>query len=308
MKIILGGAHLRSKYGLTKTKFGKFSFKKLSEMLNLAWSLNIKELDLADVYGDIINKVSDYHKNSKNRFKIINKIYSNKTNRHNKFSHVVEQLIRQKNKLDIESFDSVMIHNAKAVPVQLNNKNLESLKKFKITKKIGISIYSENEFNYLNKKLKFDIVQLPLNILNQKQFSKKFLLKLRKQKIKIHARSIFLQGVLSIGCKALPIYLNHLKPIVKQIEDFSKKESRSLKSLSIEFASKNKFIDKLVIGFRKNHEIKEVIDELSKVKERKKKILWEEFQSQNPLEVDPLEWIRLSGLNSSRNPSNTGLK
>ena len=57
-------------------------------MLDLAWSLNIKELDLADVYGDIINKVSDYHKNSKNRFKIINKIYSNKTNKNNNFSHV----------------------------------------------------------------------------------------------------------------------------------------------------------------------------------------------------------------------------
>ena len=118
--------HFRSDYGLTNTNFKKFTSKELAKMLDLAWSLNIKELDLAETYGDIIKKISDYHKISKNRFKITNKIYSYKTQRNNNFNHIFELLKRQKKSLDIDSFDLIMIHNPKAVPPELNNDSLES--------------------------------------------------------------------------------------------------------------------------------------------------------------------------------------
>ena len=52
----------------------------------------------------------------------------------------------------------------------------------------------------------------------------------------------------------------------------------------------------MVIGFRKNKEIREIIEEILKIKKIKEKT-WENLQCENPLEVDPLEWIRLSKLN-----------
>ena len=57
----------------------------------------------------------------------------------------------------------------------------------------------------------------------------------------------------------------------------------------------------MVIGFRKNKEIREIIEEILKIKKDKKRKTWENLQCENPLEVDPLEWIRLSKLNSSSN-------
>ena len=62
---------------------------------------------------------------------------------------------------------------------------------------------------YLAKNLIFDVIQLPINVLNQEFFQKEFFVELKKKKIEIHARSIFLQGLLIENTKNFPIiYLN----------------------------------------------------------------------------------------------------
>ena len=92
-----------------------------------------------------------------------------------------------------------MIHNAKEL--QSSNRKiiislLKKLKKQKKIRKIGVSIYEPNELNKVLKYLKPDIVQLPVSILNQNFLKNNFLKKLKKLGIEIHARSIFLQGLL----------------------------------------------------------------------------------------------------------------
>ena len=69
-------------------------------------------------------------------------------------------------------------------------------KKVKFTKLIYVSIYNPEEINYAIKKFKFDIIQLPINLFDRKLIDNGILSRLKKHGYEIHARSIFLQGLL----------------------------------------------------------------------------------------------------------------
>ena len=92
-----------------------------------------------------------------------------------------------------------MIHNPK--DILSNNKKailktLNLLKKQNKIKKIGVSVYEVEELKKILKVFKPDIIQIPINILNQNFLKKNFLKKIKKKGIEIHGRSIFLQGAL----------------------------------------------------------------------------------------------------------------
>ena len=51
---------------------------------------------------------------------------------------------------------------------------------------------------------KIDIVNIPISVANQEFYEKKYLSKIKKKKIEIQARSIFLQGLLLLEYNQLP--------------------------------------------------------------------------------------------------------
>ena len=72
-------------------------------------------------------------------------------------------------------------------------KELIKLKKEKIVKKVGFSIYTIKDLTLVLSNFKVDIIQCPINIFD-KRFEKSGLLKKVKEKnIELHARSIFLR-------------------------------------------------------------------------------------------------------------------
>ena len=72
---------------------------------------------------------------------------------------------------------------------------LLSLKKRGLVENIGVSIYESFELEGIDLDI-VDVVQLPYSIYDQRMFKNGTLQKLFKKKIKIQARSVFLQGLL----------------------------------------------------------------------------------------------------------------
>ena len=83
-------------------------------------------------------------------------------------------------------------------------------------KKIGFSSYEPEIAEKILKEINLDIVQVPLNILNQSFLQKNILKVFRNKKIEIHARSILDQGILAENDNALNL----------DIEEEKKKENR----------------------------------------------------------------------------------
>ena len=73
---------------------------------------------------------------------------------------------------------------------------LERCRDAGLVERLGVSVYSPEEALVLAKHYPIDIVQLPLNVLDQRSAGSGALRQLKDRSIDVHARSIFLQGAL----------------------------------------------------------------------------------------------------------------
>ena len=195
-------------------------------------------------------------------------------------------------KLKVETLDGLLLHN---FDFFLKNKKklynifniLIGLKNEKLIKKIGISTYFPEKAHNYYEKFNFDIIQAPYNIFDQR-LSKSKIYKLKKYKnIEIHTRSIFLQGVLIK--KKYPKYFNKWKIEMNKYINFIKKNNIDPLSYCLNFALKDKRIDKIIIGFQSLIQLKEILKNSIKTNDFKK-ISYKHFESKNLNLIIPSKW------------------
>jgi aryl-alcohol dehydrogenase-like predicted oxidoreductase len=257
-KIILGTASLSSKYGLyNKKKF--ISKNQIKKIFNTSLKKKIFFIDTALNYGNNEQILSNY---INNRYSVITKIPKIKNNTKNIEKYytalIKESLIKNK----IKKFYSVLLHS----PEQLLSKNGEKIyntllkiKKLNLTKKIGISVYSLNSTLKILKKFNLDTIQIPLNILNQDFCNNYFIKLIKRKKIEIHARSIFLQGVLLDNKAYKKKKFRKYYKIFNKIEKVKKDNKISDLELNINFCLKHKWVKKIIIGFNTDAHLKEIL-------------------------------------------------
>ena len=78
-KIILGTVQFGLKYGINNTSV-KPDFNEIEKILNFAYSNGICMLDTAETYGTAQIEIGKYHKKTNNKFKVITKYSSKKSN------------------------------------------------------------------------------------------------------------------------------------------------------------------------------------------------------------------------------------
>ena len=177
-KIIIGTAQFLDNYGINRVK------SKLSDVTKK--SILTNSLSNKFIYFDTSNAYSTYDKifKSINGQKIILKIYITKNNQN--FKKSIETIVKlYKEKFNIKKFYAIMIHN----DFEPEDKNLKIFYKFlillkekNITKKIGISIYNFKKILKIINKYKFDIIQCPFSIIDQRLLENRLLNKLKKKK------------------------------------------------------------------------------------------------------------------------------
>ena len=187
-KIILGSANFDQKYGAKKNFIKKKEIKKL---FKIALKNKIKIIDTSPLYSEsekIIGQINN------RRFKIISKIpkipKNIKKNDIEKWMNKNVQ-ISLKN-LKIKKFECLLIHDQSSL-LRKNGKQIykviKNIKTNGFTNKIGISIYDFNILDKILKKFKFDLIQAPLNILDQRLLKTGWLKKLKEKK-KRNSRTI----------------------------------------------------------------------------------------------------------------------
>ena len=277
-KLILGTANFLHPYGI----FGnKVSQKKIRDILVFSKKKKIKYLEIAKDYNNsqyFLGEPSKY-------FKVYNKIDLTPS-----FLKTISEnnLIRH---LKIDKNDSnisygVTLRKPNVLFKKGGKKFFKILNKLRIEgkiKKIGISIYNTNKLKDIIKNFRIDYIQLPLNIINDKVFiSSKRIIK--KKKIEIHARSIFLQGLLLKNKNNLPKSIIKLKDDWSFIDESLKKIKTSRFSACINFVLNFK-IDKIVIGIDDCKQLNEIL----KFKRISKKIPF--FSIKKKDLIDPRNWL-----------------
>jgi len=255
-KIILGSANINFSYGLNKNKI---EGKKFLKLMKYAFERGVKVIDTSPSYRSS-EKVIGL---SKKNFEVITKIpkIPQKIKKIDLEEWIRKKIINSKKKIKKKIY-GILIQNAE---ILLSNKaeiifsTLLNLKREGFFDKIGISIYSFKTLELVINKFAIDFVQLPYNVLDQRFVRRKIINIVKRKQIEIHARSIFLQGLLTENKINLPKKLSKLENALKKWRQWIKKKNINPVHACLDFALRNKNIDKLVIGFNSKHNFEEAI-------------------------------------------------
>jgi aryl-alcohol dehydrogenase-like predicted oxidoreductase len=106
--------------------------------------------------------------------------------------------------------DTLLVHAAADLEDGALWPALQALKAEGVFRSIGISVYVADDPAALAARFRPDVMQLPFSLLDQRLLQDGTLGKLKAQGVEIHARSIFLQGLLFLD--TLPEKLHHAAP------------------------------------------------------------------------------------------------
>jgi len=283
MKLVIGSAQLGMKYGLFNNKpMSRKEFKKIEK---LVFKSNINFIDTAISYGDSENIIGN------SKFKNLNIITKIKLPEKKDIyikDWVSKELSKSLNRLKIKNIYGVLIHDYRDLlgkHGKIYLLSLQELKKKKIIKKIGISIYSPQEIKKIWKFWKPDLVQVPFNPLDNRILDSGWVDTLKKFKVKIFVRSVFLQGLLINEGQLFRMKRNYII-LLNKFKNWCYKNNISLLQGCLHFVKQFKKIDYLVIGFDNYNQLKEIID----VFKKKKIIIPKKFSTNKINLIDPRKW------------------
>jgi aryl-alcohol dehydrogenase-like predicted oxidoreductase len=283
MKLVIGSAQIGMNYGLFNNK--KISVKEFKKIEKLVIKSKINFIDTATSYGESEKIIG----NSKlKNLHVITKIkLPNKKNINIK-SWLLKEISKSLSKLKIKKIYGVLIHNYKDL-LGKHGKNylfsLQELKRKNIIKKIGISVYEPQEIKKIWNFWKPDIIQVPLNPIDNRILDSGWVNILKKFKVKIYARSIFLQGLLINEDSSFKINKNY-KIILNKYKKWCSQNNISLMQGCVHFVKQFKKIDYLVVGFNNYNQLKEIID----VFKKKQIIIPRKFSTNKINLIDPRKW------------------
>ena len=193
VQLILGTVQLGLDYGINND-VGKPSVEKSFEILDYAFHNGISILDTANAYGDSEKIIGNYMKKTGNEFKISTKLSALNGSNISKF--ITEQINSSLELLSKDFIDLYLIHNFNDI---IDNEDLiVELKNTNKVSHVGVSLYEPSELEFLlsNYCDDIDFVQIPFNILDSRWIQNDLLKRTKENRIKIFARSIFVQGLI----------------------------------------------------------------------------------------------------------------
>lgn len=288
-KIILGTAQLAFKYGISNKGF-KINQSEMKSILSYLTNKNFDLIDTAINYGEsekILGKIGI------SNFRVITKLPKLNNRILDIDCWVKEQVMGSICRLKVNSLYGLLLHNPSDLWGPYSKKlikALENIKKSGFVSKIGVSIYNPNELDKIFPLLNFDIIQSPVNLIDRRLERSGWLYKLNDKGIEIHARSIFLQGLLLMQRKDIPTKFEKWSKIWNEWELKVKgnKTNAILKCLSYPFSLPQ--IQNIVIGVNNKLELDEIVSATSK------KISKEDLSfmiSDDEMLINPSKWKNL---------------
>jgi aryl-alcohol dehydrogenase-like predicted oxidoreductase len=282
-KIVLGGAQLGLKYGITNRQ-KKMPMSEVKKIFLKAKNEKIKLIDTAFSYGNF-EKI--FFRQKLKTFELINKIEFDNHLNDKKLNLIKNKILSSLKKLKKKDYYALLIHNSETLDKENYKKAinfLELLKKNKLTKKIGISIYEPLKIKKFFKIAKFDLVQFPYNFFDRRIEKNNILDFMKKNNIESHARSIFLQGVLLLKSKFLPKKLSkYQKKFNEYIRFLDRNNINQIQACLT--LTKSRKIDKFVLGFQSQNELNSIL----KTKFEKLKTLKNVPKTNSDL-INPHKW------------------
>jgi aryl-alcohol dehydrogenase-like predicted oxidoreductase len=265
MKIEIGTAQFGLSYGISN-KSGKVSKSEIANIFDYSYNMGIVNIDTSPSYGDSESVVGSATEGKK--FNIITKTphFLDEKISENDISLLNISINKSLSNLKRSRLYGALVHSCDDLMKPGGIKIYEYLCRLKdigTIENIGVSIYNSYQLDYILSNLNVDIVQLPVSILDQRLINKGYLSILKDRGIEVHARSVFLQGLLLMNNSDVPGYFKPISNKLNQFNDECEKLLLKPLDLALSFVYSLKDVDKIVIGVESLHQLKQIVSAIN---------------------------------------------
>ena len=196
--------------------------------------------------------------------------------------------------LGVCGLDALLLH-APADLVKPGGQHLEawllSLRERGLVQRIGVSIYAAEDLDGISPAL-LDLVQLPLSLYDQRLLQNGTLARLRARGTAIHARSLYLQGLLLTPAAQWPCWVSpEVRSHQQALEALAEQRGCHLIDLALGFAREQQDLEAVVLGVCNVRELSELLQSWAAISPWQE-CEWRTWALQDPDTLDPRRWPR----------------
>lgn len=257
-RIAIGAAQFGPSYGIAN-KMGRIDLSEARNILHTAWSAGIDTVDTAAEYGrseQVLGEVGV------GQWQVITKLPGIPADCPNPAAWTWDALRKSLQRLSLERVAGILLHRPAQLLGGLGPDVYEALLDIKlhgITERIGYSVYSPSEFDYLWDQYPVDLVQIPLNVLDRRLITSRWLARLKDAGVEVHVRSIFLQGLLLMNSSDRPARFDRWASLWETWNEWLKAENLSPLQACVGFALSHPEFDRIVVGVDSAIQLREIV-------------------------------------------------
>lgn len=260
MKLALGTVQFGLSYGISNVA-GQTPYDEVVRILEVAEAGGVRLLDTAAAYGES-EAVLGKSVASSQRFQIITKLPGLGPERTE-----AEQLAaagtcfeRSLARLGCSSVYGLLLHRADDLLQKGGEalyRFLSRLKEAGRVEKFGVSVYSPEQLERLLTRFPVDLVQVPLNVFDQRHLSQ--FDHLKRLGVEIHVRSAFLQGLLLMTPEEVPPSLSSAVPHLRRYREAIGAWGLTPLQAALAFVRQIESVDQIVVGVACAQQLREIL-------------------------------------------------
>lgn len=254
MKLAIGTVQFGLDYGIANAG-GRVASHEIVRILATARRAGIGLIDTAVAYGDSEDRLG---KAGVAEFNVVSKLPA-LTHDAAMITDKVRASLARLRKPDLYG---LLLHRSSDL---LGNKGQEvfaslcALKHEGLVKKIGVSIYDPEELEPLIERYEIDLVQSPYNVLDRRIETSGWLARLKERGIEVHARSVFLQGLLLMPKARRPARFAQWAPQLEAWDHWLAETGQPPLAGALSFVIAEGMIDRIVVGVDSDRHLQEII-------------------------------------------------
>lgn len=288
----LGTAQFGLDYGIANDA-GRVPEAEVTAILDEARRADIRVLDTAPAYGTA-QAVLGRLLRPQDRFRVVTKTVAIRTPGigDEELATVRKGFEESLAQLGVDHVAGLLVHQADDLAKPGGERLAELLMELRAqgkVDKVGISVYDRAQLEQLlERRYAFDLVQLPLNVFDQRLVRDGTLASLAGAGVELHARSVFLQGLLLMDEMRLPAFA---APWRERIRDFRRaldEAGVTALAAALSFVLGQAEVSVALVGVLSADHLQECL-----AAEKKPVSLdWGRFAIDDPALVDPRRWPR----------------
>lgn len=257
-RLAIGTAQFGQRYGIAN--HGGVTIDQARSILEVAASAGIDTLDTAMAYGTCEAWLGEI---GVARWRVVSKLPAVDESCTDLVGWAERILHSSLKTLGIERLHALLLHS----PGQLLGpqgdalyRALIRLREQGLTKKIGVSVYSPAELESYIRRFDFDITQIPFNVVDRRLLTSGLLAVLQQSGVEIHARSVFLQGLLLMNAESQLQAFGRWRPLWERWQEWLARQRVTALQATVSFALSRPEIDRIIVGIDCRRHLDDILD------------------------------------------------